>query len=438
MKYSSLGKKRSIAALMVAVAFACAVARAVSLALALALAPGPAALAGASSAARSGTAPPPPLAHMAGATSSTFVPNDPGTAGVAGGWQKLQWNFADSTAGVSAPEAWRNLIRDHHPGGSGVVVAVLDTGVAYRNWDGFRKSPDFAGTTFVDPCDLVAGTVRDGRCTDPYALDREGHGTFVASEIAEATNNHLGVTGLAYGAAIMPVRVLNAAGFGYPTTVAEGIRYAVAHGAQVINLSLAFYLGLSAAQIPTLTSAIAYAHAHGVILVGAAGNDGADEIAYPAADPDVISVGASTADGCLAAYSNTGPKLDLVAPGGGDDAALRESMCNSNRNLPNVYQETFTDPGDPDSFSLPSRYYGTSMSAPEVSAAAAMVIASRVLGAHPSPAAVLLRLEETATKPVPGPVATRNNVYGYGIVNAGAATSPLAQAVTAPAPVRTP
>jgi hypothetical protein len=61
-----------------------------------------------------------------------------------------------------------------------------------------------------------------------------------------------------------------------------------------------------------------------------------------------------------------------------------------------------------------------------------------VLGAQPSPAAVLLRLEETATKPVPGPVATRNNVYGYGIVNAGAATSPLAQAVTAPAPVRTP
>jgi serine protease len=374
----------------------------------------------------------PPLAYAVGASTGTWVPDDPGSARAAGGWQKLQWNFADSRAGVYAPEAWENLIRDRRAGASGVVIAVLDTGVAYRNWDGFRKSPDFTGTKFVDPCDLVAGTIVNGRCTNTYPLDRQGHGTFVAGEIAEATNNDYGLTGLAYRATIMPIRVLNEQGWGYPDVVAEGIRYAVDHGAQVINLSLAFYLGTTAAQIPTLISAISYAHARGVVVVGAAGNDGAGQIAYPAADPDVISVGASTADGCLAAYSNNGPTLDLVAPGGGDDAPLDESVCDSNRNLPDIYQMTFTHRDDPDDFSLPSTWYGTSMSAPEVSAAAAMVIASGVLGKHPSPAAVLKRLEQTATQPVAGGMHSHSDLYGYGIVNAGAATGPLVHAVKAP------
>ncbi len=360
----------------------------------------------------------------------TWIPNDPGTSSVAGGWQALQWNFADTADGVHAPQAWANLIRAGRPGAVGVRIAVLDTGVAYRNWGDFRKSPDFTGTHFIDPCDLVDGTIRHGRCTDPFALDREGHGTFVTGTIAEATNNRIGVTGLAYGATIMPVRVLNAEGWGYPDTVAEGIRYAVAHGAQVINLSLSFYPGLAAAQIPTLISALAYAHARGVVVVAAAGNDGADRLAYPAADPFVISVGASTRDGCLASYSNYGPHLDLLAPGGGDDAPLAEPFCHDNRNLPGIAQMGFTTPNNPDRFSVTDRSYGTSMAAPEVSAAAAMVIASGVLGPHPSPAAILTRLEQTATQPLPGPVDHRNDLYGYGILNAGAATSPLADAVT--------
>jgi serine protease len=352
-----------------------------------------------------------------------WEPNDPGRSSEAGGWQQLQWNFADANDGVHAPEAWENLIRDGRPGASGVVIAVLDTGVAYRNWGAFRMSPDFAGTTFVDPCDLVSGTIVNGRCSDPYPLDRDGHGTFVAGEIAEATNNRVGVTGLAYRASIMPVRVLNSAGWGYPATVAQGIRYAVAHGAQVINLSLSFYLSMTASQIPTLISAIAYAHSQGVVVVAAAGNDGADQIAYPARDADVISVGATTEDGCLASYSDTGPQLDLTAPGGGDDAALPEAVCDSDRNLPNVFQMTFSNRQNPTRFSLPGNWFGTSMAAPEVSAAAAMVIASGVLGPDPTPAAILNRLEQTATQPVPEAPGARNDLYGYGIVNIGAATA---------------
>jgi serine protease len=357
-----------------------------------------------------------PVAHIAGG----YIPNDPGTAHIPGGWQALQWNLGP-TAGVDAPGAWANLRADRRPGGKGVIVAVLDTGVAYRNWRNFRQSPDLRGTRFIDPCDLVAGKLtKSGRCTDPYPLDREGHGTWVASAVAESTNNRIGLTGLAYGATIMPVRVLNSDGWGYPQTIAAGIRYAVARHAQIINLSLEFYLGVTAHQIPGLTSAIRYAYAHGVMVVGAAGNDDSGQIAWPAADSQVVSVGATTADRCLADYSNTSARLDLVAPGGGDDADLPDPQCRPTVNLPDVYQMTFNDSNHPDRFSLPGGWYGTSMACPLVSATAALVIASRVIGAHPSPAALLRRLEQTAT---PLGTAVPNADYGWGLLNAAAATA---------------
>jgi serine protease len=353
------------------------------------------------------------VAHQAGG----WIPDDRGDTHHAKGWESLQWNFLPG-AGVDAPDAWAHLFGDHRPGGRGVIVAVLDTGVAYRNWGQFRESPDFAGTHFVDPYDFVAN--------NPYPLDREGHGTFVAGMIAEATNNKIGLTGLAYGAKIMPVRVLDADGNGDSATIARGIRYAVTHGARVINLSLEFDITVTGSEIPDIISAIRFAHQHGVVVVAAAGNDSALHLAYPAAAPAVISVGATTLDRCVAAYSNSGAKLDLVAPGGGDDASLMSDPdCHPLRNLPAVHQMTFRDfdsisPGtNPDQFSLPGSY-GTSMAAPEVSATAALVIASRVLGPHPSPDAILARLEQTAT-PLGG--SQPNADYGYGLLNAGAATA---------------
>ena len=361
------------------------------------------------------------IAHQAGG----WIPNDPGNAHHPRGWQALQWNFL-AAAGIDAPDAWAHMFADHRPGGRGVTIAVLDTGIAYRDWGQFRKSPDFTGTHFVDPYDFVAGNA--------YPLDREGHGTFVAGMIAESTNNKFGLTGLAYGAKIMPVRVLDQDGNGDSVTIAHGIRYAVAHHAQVINLSLVFDLTVTAPEIPDILSAIRFAHRHGVVVVAAAGNDSSLHLAYPAAAPAVISVGATTLDRCLADYSNGGAKLDLVAPGGGDDASLTtDPDCHPVRNLPAVHQMTFRDldslsPGaDPTTFSLPGSY-GTSMAAPEVSATAALVIASRVLGRHPSPDAILARLEQTATA-LGG--ARPNPDYGYGLLNAGAATERLAAATPA-------
>jgi serine protease len=354
------------------------------------------------------------IAHQAGG----WVPNDPGNTHTRQGWRKLQWNFLPGT-GVDAPAAWSHMFRVHRAGGRGVTIAVLDTGVAYRDWDRFRQAPDFTHTRFVDPYDFVAH--------NPFPLDREGHGTFVTGMIAESTNNGFGLTGLAYGATIMPVRVLDAEGNGDSATIGKAIRYAVEHGAQVINLSLSFRQSVTAADIPEVISAIGFAHRHGVVVVAAAGNDSTARLAYPAAAPTVISVGATTRDRCLADYSNGGARLDLVAPGGGDDASLSaDPDCHPLRTLPAVHQMTFQDlnsltPGaNAARFGYPGTY-GTSMAAPAVSATAALVIASGVIGRHPSPDGILNRLEQTAT-PLGG--AAPNDEYGWGLVNAGAATAP--------------
>jgi serine protease len=346
-------------------------------------------------------------------TDGTFSPNDPGDGRVAKGWERLQWNFA-GTFGVNAEQAWYNLAHDGAPGGRGVTVAVLDTGVAYANRGRFRRSPDFGRFQFVRGYDFVSH--------NRFPNDRNGHGTFVAATIAEDTNNGRGLTGLAYGARIMPVRVLDNEGEGEASTIAEGVFFAVRHHAQVINLSLEFSPGVTAGDIPELISALRYAHRRGVLVVAAAGNEGHAAIAYPARAPFVVSVGASTEHGCLAAYSNDGSGLALVAPGGGADANLPGDP-NCRPELPpggDIFQVTFTGTS-PRRFGIPGGYEGTSMATPHVAAAAALVIASKVLGRHPSPAQITARLRATARKLGGG---GDERLYGAGLLDAGAATAP--------------
>lgn len=216
---------------------------------------------------------------------------------------KYQWNLA----AIGLPGAWA-VSR-----GAGATVAVLDTGVAYENRGRYRRAPDLAGTRFVAGWDFVANDAHPDDRPAPGA--RPSHGTLIAGIIAQSTDNGIGSAGVAPAAAIMPIRVLRPNLTGSARTIAEGLRFAADHGADVANLSLA---GVSGARV--LKDAIDYAFSKGVTIVAAAGNDGAASVSFPAAYPNVIAVGATGQDRARASYSNYGRALDLVAPAGAGEA----------------------------------------------------------------------------------------------------------------------
>jgi serine protease len=345
---------------------------------------------------------------------SAFVPDDPGQPGnPPGGWQGVQWNFG-AQAGVNAPAAWERLNALGRPGGKGVKVAVLDTGVAYASRRGFRRSPDLRNR-FLQGRDFVDG--------DPYPDDLNGHGTHVASTIAETTGNGFGLTGIAYGTRIMPVRVLDRSGTGDSVAISAGIRYAARRGAKIINLSFEFDASVTRGQIPDILDALRYARRKGALVVGASGNFSARAVAYPARAANVLSVGATTEHLCQADYSNSGAALDIAGPGGGLDADVPgDPNCRPGAEPAgrDIYQLTYTS-RSVRSFGYPSGYVGTSMAAPHVSATAALVIASGVIGPRPRPAQIEARLKSTARDlGAPG----RDARYGAGLVDAARAVTP--------------
>jgi len=197
-----------------------------------------------------------------------------------------QWHMST----LDLPTAWDTS------DGSDIVVAVIDTGVAAGGTDGLGSL--LAGHDFVDD--------------DADADDEHYHGTHVAGTIAQATNNGIGVAGVAPGASILPVRVLDASGSGTSDDVASGIVWAVDHGADIINLSLG-----SSSHSSVIEEACEYAAELGVLVVAAAGNKGHNNfIGYPAALDSTMAVGATDLNHDLAPYNNRGDRLTIVAPGG--------------------------------------------------------------------------------------------------------------------------
>jgi serine protease len=257
--------------------------------------------------------------------------------------------------------------------GSGVTVAVIDTGVQANH-------PDLVGRVLPGAAFLNGGAGQVGAGgTDP-----NGHGTHVAGIIA-AADNGVGVVGVAPEATILPIRALGADGSGFSSDIAHAITWAVDHGANVVNLSLG-----ADVDSPSMDAAVSYATSHGVVVVAAAGNTGAGGTPeYPAALPSVVAVAALNADGSIASYSTRGSYVDVAAPGS---------------SILSTYPTS--------AWAIMS---GTSMASPHVAGLAALIIDGR--GAI-APAAMLARLTSTATDAGdPG----FDPAYGFGRINPVAA-----------------
>ena len=270
---------------------------------------------------------------------------------------------------IKAPESWST------GRGAGSIVAVVDTGIDLDH-------PDLINNITLGYNAISPGTTSD---------DNNGHGTHVAGTIA-GVDNTIGVIGVAPSARLLSVKVLGANGSGYISDIIEGIDWAVANGADVINMSLG-----TTADIQSMEDAVVRAFNAGVVVVAASGNDGS-AVNYPAAYPTVLAVGATDSNNTIASWSSRGPQVDLSAPGVSVYSTYKGS----------VYKTLS----------------GTSMATPHVAGLAA-VLSTLVTPCDTdhngscSPIEIETRMKATATDLGTTGVDT---IYGSGLINMYAAT----------------
>jgi len=351
-----------------------------------------------------------------------LVPNDQYYA-------QYQWHLHSATGGVNAPAAW-DVAQ-----GEGVVVAVLDTGI-------LPQHPDFAAGTLLEGYDFISDAETSRRPTDervPGALDygdwvendnecyagslaedSSWHGTHVSGTVAEATNNTIGMAGLAYKAKVLPVRVLGKCG-GYLSDIADAITWASGgtvagvpanpNPAEVINMSL----GGGGACDPAYQDAINGAVSRGTTVVVAAGNQASNASGYrPASCANVIAVGATRITGGIASYSNFGAAVDLSGPGGGGGVDGNPGGY--------VWQAGYNGLTTPTSGAYSYMGMGgTSMASPHVAAVAALVQGALAsAGRDPLTPAQLETLLKQSARAFPVTIPTSTPI-GSGIVDAKAA-----------------
>lgn len=326
-----------------------------------------------------------------------------------------QWNLYEPTSGIRVQGAW------DQSSGRGQTIAILDTGITKHTDLDANVLPGY--DFVVDPVTSVDGNGRDAdasdpgdACTDPepgYEPEYESswHGTHVAGIAAAVGNNGNGIVGVAYGAKLLPLRVMGACG-GYLSDTIDAVRWAAGdpnvpdapvnpHPARVINMSL----GSEGLCSPLLQSAINFAVGKGSVVVAAAGNE-----SQPAADvlpancKNVITVGATSRAGDSASYSNYGPPVDVSAPGGDGNTGEQNILSTLNSGALSPARESY------------AYMQGTSMAAPHVAGVAALMLST-----NPAlnPAQVEQMLRDSA-RPFPGTCARS---CGTGIVDANAAVA---------------
>jgi len=332
-----------------------------------------------------------------------------------------QWHYYETTGGLRAPAAWDSA------DGSGVVVAVLDTG--YRPHTDLNANIlpgyDMISDTFIgndgsgrdndarDPGDWVAaGACGDGQ--PAQAQDSSWHGTHVAGTVAALTNNNSGVAGVAYKAKVVPVRVLGKCG-GYTSDIADGIIWASggtvagvpanANPAKVINMSL----GGAGTCDSTTQAAINSARSRGTVVVIAAGNDNDNANNYnPGNCAGVVNVAATNRNGGRAYYSNYGTSVDVAAPGGA------QSSANDSNGVLSTHNSGTTTPGS----DVYTYMQGTSMAAPHVAGVAALILQKKPTATPDEVESIL----KTTTRSFPATCTS----CGSGIVDAAAAVTKAA------------
>jgi subtilisin family serine protease len=334
--------------------------------------------------------------------SLTFIPDDPDFSpnqwGLRNTGQLVGGVAGTPGADISAVEAWdieRGLTNQ-------VTVAVIDSGIDLAH-------PDLQGRIWQNPGEIPNNGLDDdgnGYVDDVFGWnfvhnnktpgDDNGHGTHVSGIAAAATNNGRGIAGVSHGALIMPLKAANSAGGLSVSNVIKAIDYAVDNGADIINMSFAAPLSPPSTA---LGSAIDQAHAKGLTLLAAVGNEGDGTINYPAGYHNVIGVGATTNRDQKASFSNRNFTVDIVAPG----QTIYSTMP--------TYAVTLNSYPD-----LLARNYdfvsGTSMATPMAAGVAALAKA-RNPGAPPTEISRMMA-EGADDKGAPG----RDDEYGHGRLNA--------------------
>jgi len=352
--------------------------------------------------------------------------NDPWSRGAWGQTYEDMWGLRK----IEVDKAWDTFPDPEHKDiGKDVVVAVVDTGLDYNHedisenlWQNSGEIPgngmdddqngfvdDIHGYDFTTCEEFGLDECNIEKRPDSDPIDEHGHGSHVSGTIAGVTNNAKGIAGISWHTKIMAVQGLNKQGMGYTSDLADAIQYAVAKGADVINMSFGGYT--PDREHDLIGDIVRYAYTQGVILVAAAGNESSPVRFFsPARLSEVITVAATDNGDNVADFSNFGPEVDIAAPGV-EILSLRAFGTDIYNGAPGYTIGARFVPA----FDINAKNYranGTSMAAPHVAGVAALVLSKNPTFTNEQiKSTLLLNADDKGAQ-------SKDDYYGFGRLNA--------------------